>query len=303
MTPRTTTPVPRPSVLKRFGPLVAVIVAIGLVAVLSSTGRSSDSSQTVAGLGSSGKDAEKDTSLPDQLGRGRRRPAPPTKYDWGPMCDQETGRLKIPSTYTPPCFVARPGVKGGATAQGVTADKITIVLYQAADTDLGAMLQAKLDPDAVQIDARKKTLDMLSQLMNTWGRTIEIKTLKGSGRRRDVGAGRRRQGRRRVQGVRVDRRPEPVAVLRRRAEPARRALPQLRPRRPRRDVPGQRAVHVGPAPDARAVAHQHGRLHDRADAQPQGRVRRRPEAAGPEASVRRSSTSSRTHRCSARPPR
>ena len=39
--------------------------------------------------------------------------------------------------------------------------------------------------------------------MNTWGRTIEIKTLKGSGCRRDVGAGRRRQGRRRVQGVRV----------------------------------------------------------------------------------------------------
>ena len=282
MTPRTTTPVPRPSVLKRFGPLVAVVVAIGLVAVLSSTGRSSDSSQTVAGLGSSGKGAEKDTSLPISWDEAKKA-GTTDKYDWGSMCDQETGRLKIPSTYTPPCFVARPGVKGGATAKGVTADKITIVLYQAADTDLGAMLQAKLDPDAVQLDARKKTLNMLSQLMNTWGRTIEIKTLKGSGRRRDVGAGRRGQGRRRVQGVRVDRRPEPVTVLRRRAEPAWRALPQLWPRRPRRDVPGERALHVGPAPDARAVAHQHGRLHDRADAQPQGGVRRRSEAAGREA--------------------
>ena len=180
MTPRTTTPVPRPSVLKRFGPLVAVVVAIGLVAVLSSTGRSSDSGQTVAGLGSSGKGAEKDTSLPISWDEAKKA-GTTAKYDWGPMCDEETGRLKIPSTYTPPCFVARPGVKGGATSRGVTADKITIVLYQAADTDLGAMLQAKLDPDAVQIDARKKTLAMLSNLMNTWGRTIEIKTLKGSG--------------------------------------------------------------------------------------------------------------------------
>ena len=180
MTPRTTTPIPRPSAFKRFGPMVAVLAAIALVAVLSSTGRSSDSSQTVAGLGSSGKGAEKDTNLPISWDEAKKA-GTTDKYDWGSMCDRKTGRLKIPSVYTPPCFVARPGVKGGPTAQGVTSDKITIVLYQPADADLGAALQAKTDPDSVQLETRKKTIEMFSKLMNTWGRQIDIKTLKGSG--------------------------------------------------------------------------------------------------------------------------
>jgi hypothetical protein len=48
-----------------------------------------------------------------------------------PKCDRERQRARFPSNYTPPC--ARPWPKGadngGATAQGVTPDKIKVVVY------------------------------------------------------------------------------------------------------------------------------------------------------------------------------
>ena len=48
----------------------------------------------------------------------------------GPMCDPASGRLKFPAYFRPPCV--RPWAKGtpngGATAQGVTADSITVSL-------------------------------------------------------------------------------------------------------------------------------------------------------------------------------
>ena len=39
MTPASLTPPPRPSLIARFGPLAAVLVALGLVAAFASTGR------------------------------------------------------------------------------------------------------------------------------------------------------------------------------------------------------------------------------------------------------------------------
>src|SRR5690606_36380842 len=140
MTPRAATAPPRLSPPARFGPLAVVLVAIGMVAALASTGRAGDSSASSGGdVGAANArlpiywgDAEEDGTTAD--------------LDWGDRCVPETGRVRVPSVYAPPCAVARPGVEGGATHPGVTADTITVVLYQPADDVLSAVPQAQADP-------------------------------------------------------------------------------------------------------------------------------------------------------------
>lgn len=176
MTPRTSTPPPRPSALVRFGPLVAILVAIGLVAVLASTGRK-DSGDTSAVAGAAGST---DKLLPITWDEAKAA-GTTADLDWGKECDTKAGKVKIPSAYAPPCTAARPGVQGGATYQGVTATTITVVAYQAADDDLSASLQAELDPPAVQAKTLDRLVDLFEHTYNLYGRTIKIVHFKGTG--------------------------------------------------------------------------------------------------------------------------
>ncbi|MEO6987657.1 MAG: hypothetical protein ABI239_03325 [Aquihabitans sp.] len=175
MTPRSATPPPRPSLLARFGPLTAILVAIGLIAVLASTGRDDEvaTDTTIEAGGTNDRlpiywaDAEADETT--------------TGVDWGSKCDPDTGRVQVPSVYAPPCAVARPGIEGGATYQGVTADTVKVVLYQPADDDLSAVLQAQADSAEDRIANEEAMIQMLAARYETWGRTIETVILKGRG--------------------------------------------------------------------------------------------------------------------------
>jgi len=185
MTPRSATPVPRLSPARRFGPLVAVLLAIALVAAIASTGHETQD-LAVGGTGGTAaatakaKVAQRDPNLPITY-QEAKQDGTLAKYDFGRNCDPRTGRVKVPSLYAPPCLAAPRAVKGGATAQGVTAKTITIVLYQPADQDLAAVLQAKLDPPSRVQKTEEAFLDMFQHTFNTWGRKIVIKRLKGSG--------------------------------------------------------------------------------------------------------------------------
>jgi hypothetical protein len=101
--------------------------------------------------------------------------------EWNDGCDPETGRMMLPSNYAPPCVAPRPGVAGGATYQGVTADTIKVVTYESADDDLAASLQSTLDPPEVARETRDKLLEMYQSTFETWGRSIEIVPFKGTG--------------------------------------------------------------------------------------------------------------------------
>ena len=175
MTPPTATPPARISPLRRFGPLVVIVAAISMVAVLASTGEDSTAdTSTASAVGSSNdklpitwNEAEKAGTLAD--------------HDWGANCDKETGRIKVPTIYAPPCQVKRAGAKGGATYRGVTADSIKVVLYEAADDDLSASLQAKSDSPEATRENRIELIKMLEDRYQMWGRTVDIVPLKGSG--------------------------------------------------------------------------------------------------------------------------
>lgn len=175
MTPRSATPPPRSSALRRLGPLTVVLGAVLVAGVLASTGRGP---ATTAGPGAvvgsaaahlpiTYAEATKDGTVGD--------------YDWGDRCDPKTGRMMIPSVYAPPCVAARPGVTGGATYQGVTDTAIKVVLYEAADDDLAALLSSQMDPEKARIQTRKDQLAMLESLLQTWGRRIDVVVLKGRG--------------------------------------------------------------------------------------------------------------------------
>lgn len=102
MTPRSATPPPRPSVFARFGPLTVVLVALALVATLASTGRE-DKTAVGTGTGEIGVGNE---LLPTSWAEAEEA-GTTADLDWGDKCDPETGRVKVPSVYAPPCLVAR----------------------------------------------------------------------------------------------------------------------------------------------------------------------------------------------------
>ena len=175
MTPRTSTPPPRASLVARFGPLTAVLVAIGLVAALASTGRKDTTSTFTSSVAGSSN-----SLLPITWGEAKAA-GTTGKYAWGTNCDTVRGRVKVPSIYSPPCVVNRPGVKGGATYQGVTATTITVVAYQAASDDLAASLQSESDPQKIQDDTQQKLLQIFESRYNLWGRTVHLVHFKGTG--------------------------------------------------------------------------------------------------------------------------
>src|SRR5699024_2393999 len=81
----------------------------------------------------------------------------------------------------PPCVAPRDGVTGGATSPGVTEDTITVVLYEAADDDLSALLEDKTDPPDVSFRQRTMQIDMFAESLETWGRDVEVVRVKGRG--------------------------------------------------------------------------------------------------------------------------
>jgi len=180
MIPQQPTAPPRASAVRRFGPLVAILAAIALIAGVASLGRSDKKEASVAGTGSSGRGAERDRSLPVTYAEAKKD-GTLASGSFGPNCDPRTGRIKMPTVYAPPCVTAPKGVKGGATAKGVTATSIIVVLYQAADQDLAAILQSKLDPQSKVEQTEEAFIDMFQHEYNTWGRKLVVKRLKGTG--------------------------------------------------------------------------------------------------------------------------
>src|SRR5699024_8448588 len=102
-------------------------------------------------------------------------------HRWGERCDEQIGRMMIPSVYAPPCVAARDDVEGGDTYRGVTEDAIRVVLYEAADDDLTALLADKTDPPDVAFEQQKMQIEMWAQSLEMWGSVIDVDRMKGTG--------------------------------------------------------------------------------------------------------------------------
>ncbi|HYI61747.1 MAG TPA: hypothetical protein VEW93_08080 [Acidimicrobiales bacterium] len=184
-----TSPPPRPGPLRRFGPL-AVVVALLLVAVVATVkGRPPEEARAAGpGGGARATDPTDNPDLPVYFRDAEERNEA-GDHDWGDGCDLITGRVRLPSVYAPPCVPVPTGDNGGATSLGVTAEAIKIVVYQPPPgNDITAALQGLLDDEDVQQRTRLAYIEMLTDVYETYGRTLDVEVLVGSGPAADVTA-------------------------------------------------------------------------------------------------------------------
>ena len=175
------------SALKRYGPLIGIVVVLAVIAgVVVLSGGDSDTtdtatSDTAASGGSSSTDPTSavDTPMTYAAAEAEGKAADTT---WVDNCDPETGRIKLPTVYAPPCVPKFEGDNGGATSPGVTADKITVVSYTAPpNADVTAALQGAADDPPLVLETRKDFVSMLQETTETYGREVEVVEFEGTG--------------------------------------------------------------------------------------------------------------------------
>src|SRR3954469_22364168 len=168
----------RPSAMKRYGPFIAIVVVIAVVVgiVIATSGGGDDDKKadnTNADISTSGGPTVINDSNKDSI-------------DWGPNCDTTTMKVKTPYSYAAPCVKPFTGDNGGATAQGVTADSIKVVVYvgDPAKNPLQAAQVRGAGADTSPATAKETYqgyIDLFAKYYETYGRKIDVTYFDGSG--------------------------------------------------------------------------------------------------------------------------
>ena len=116
-----------------------------------------------------------------------------TNIDFGPNCDTTTGRVKIPTVYSPPCVQPFTGKNGGATAQGVTGNEIKVVIW-VGDPSKDPVLAGQIIAAGASLDTNtiKATwqgyIDIYNKMLELYGRKISVEFFDGTGSGADTAA-------------------------------------------------------------------------------------------------------------------
>lgn len=112
-----------------------------------------------------------------------------------PDCDPETGRIMVPTLLAPNCVPLWDDTadNGGATHVGVTADTITVVVYDGPDTEETEIVQTATGTLEITEEERnanrEKVAEAYNALYENYGREIEIVVMKTEAESNDeVGA-------------------------------------------------------------------------------------------------------------------
>jgi hypothetical protein len=173
------------SALKRYGPLIGIVVVLAVIAgVVLLSGRDSNTTASTEGpdtTGSATSDPATAAALPLTYAEAEAE-GKAAETTWVDNCDPETGRIKVPSVYAPPCVPKFEGDNGGATSPGVTADSIKVVNYTPPpNADVTAALQGAADEPADVLTSRADYVSMLQNLSETYGRTVDVLEFEGTG--------------------------------------------------------------------------------------------------------------------------
>jgi hypothetical protein len=116
-----------------------------------------------------------------------------SNIDFGPNCDTTTGRVKIPTVYSPPCVQPFTGKNGGATAQGVTGNEIKVVIW-VGDPSKDPVLAGQIIAAGASLDTNtiKATwqgyIDIYNKMLELYGRKISVEFFDGTGSGADTAA-------------------------------------------------------------------------------------------------------------------
>ncbi len=196
--------------LRRYQPFLAMVVVIVLIAVVL-PGRGGDGGENVAATGPTtpaevqGTQVERDadttvgttgsSAAPTQgasggdgeaatAGTGAFGGTSTESEEFVPSanCDPNTGRIKVPSVYAPPCPPAFEGTPPDSAGPGVDSEKIKIAVYVGElDPATGAILRAagaEDDPDDVWATYNEYA-DYFETHYETYGREFELIRIDG----------------------------------------------------------------------------------------------------------------------------
>jgi hypothetical protein len=178
--------------LRRWGPIAAIVAVLAVVAALVVTSGGDDegtATPTTAATGETGggrQEIEGAISFTEAEEQGLD-----VTYSAG--CDEETGRIAVPYYFAAECF-ANVDDNGGATDDGVTADTIKIVVYLAPEQDAVLdFITAAIANDDTNAQVRatyEGYVELFEATYQTYGRSIELEFLEGSGQSTDEVAAR-----------------------------------------------------------------------------------------------------------------
>lgn len=204
----------------RYRPFIAAVVAVMLVLVAlpsedrpsnddsdgtalnigdrSATGalNGTGSDTTVDPLAGVTGDASSDTAAAERAIRNATSDATVTSLSpaqLGPDCDPLTGRLRMPMRSAPPCLPVFSGNNGGATAPGVTAKEIKLVVFrpQADPAVSAALTAAGANNTPAQAESTMRDyIELFNQHVQMYGRKVVVTYKDGSGDSEDDAAGR-----------------------------------------------------------------------------------------------------------------
>lgn len=183
MQPTNTRP-DRPSAMKRFGPLVAILVAVVLilvVVVVAGGGKEDNSKDKATGENATTEELVRSGPMTTEKAKLLNQ-----EVDFGDKCDEETGLYAIPFTYSSLCVEPFTGNNGGATAPGVTAKEVKVIVY-VGDPRKNPLQAATVRSAGADVDVAtaKETMTGYAQLFSayyeTYGRTVNVEYFNGTG--------------------------------------------------------------------------------------------------------------------------
>ena len=170
-------PWPKMGPVQRWGPAVLVVVGFVLLGFVATTGTTTSAPpSTTATSAASYAD---NPNLPITYAEAKKKgTAASTKWF---NCDPDTGRVRYPSVYAPPCVPAFTGSNGGATSQGVSANTIKVVLYSPPSNDITNAISGNLDPPAKVRETVLAFAKIFESTFETYGRKVQFVPMTGSG--------------------------------------------------------------------------------------------------------------------------
>ena len=192
MQPASDQPRQESTALRRYGPIVAIALAVAAIAAFVVLGGDGDEE---AGTAGGDPTSEPDGGTEDSVADGEvtypmsfsaaEEAGTVDDLDWGERCDTDRGQVAIPSHFAAECYLPFEGDNGGATADGVTAETIKIVVYLGPDDDpvISYITDAIAvdDTNADVKDAMTKWVDMLETYHETYGREVELEFYESDG--------------------------------------------------------------------------------------------------------------------------
>jgi hypothetical protein len=166
--------------LKRYGPILLVVVVIAAVIAFASSGGDDDDDDDTTGT-TTADNSDLPMTYEEAVAAGTEG-----DIEWGEGCDTELGLLKVPVSNAAPCVEPWDETEdnGGATAQGVTADEILVVNYQAQPDPLQQALVedagANTDPTLTN-EVEVNYIKLFTDVYETYGRTVRVETIEASG--------------------------------------------------------------------------------------------------------------------------